>query len=97
MNKQTFFDFVLCKHDGCDKPFLFRAPKFSNLEYGDRVIVETKNGEAIASVIACESFADSETKTIDLIMKASQANDHVCKVLARIVPYEYREEESENE
>lgn len=38
----NYKDYVLCKLDSSEKPYLFYAPRFTHLKKGDRVIVETK-------------------------------------------------------
>ena len=79
-----YFDFVLCKHDGCDKTFLFRAPAWSHLEKGDLVVVETVNGEQMAQVVSCITLGNDEVDKIDFIMNATRADSDVKKVLKKV-------------
>ena len=46
-----YMDLVLCRINGRGNPYLCRAPEFTGLRDGDRVIVQTKNDEAEAIII----------------------------------------------
>ena len=46
-----YIDLVLCKHEGDARYFLFQAPKFSYLQAGQLVIVDTRRGEQEATVV----------------------------------------------
>lgn len=51
-----YVTFVVCRHDGNDRNFLFYAPAFTTLEKGDKVLVKTCKGEQIATVVtSCAS------------------------------------------
>ena len=93
-----YFDFVLCKHDGSETTYLFRAPAFSHLEKGDEVIVETSRGEQKATVVQSTTINAEETRIIDFIMNATGASNNVKKVLSKVVlkKYEYYEEDENN-
>lgn len=47
-----FVDLVVCTHDDDEtsKLYLFQAPAWSRLKYGDRVIVDTRHGKSRATV-----------------------------------------------
>ena len=79
-----YVDFVLCKHEGCDKPYLFHAPAFSHLEKGDLVTVETSKGEQMVMVIASMSVQKNDMDAIDFIMNATRADSDVKKVLKKV-------------
>ena len=90
----NYFDFVLCKHEHCDKPFLFYAPAFSGLKRHDLVMVETFDGEKFAEVMACTTLSDDEKETIDLIMRATGAQTEMRKVLSKVafLDFDFKEE-----
>ena len=83
-----YFDFVLCKHPNSDKSYLFHAPAWSHLEKGDLVVVDTKKGEQMTTVVSRITLGDDETDMIDFIMNATGADTDVKKVLRKVV---YRE------
>ena len=92
-----YFDFVLIKHDGCDKNYLFRAPAFSHLKKGDMVTVDTKNGEKMVTVVSSVCVKKTDMETIDFIMNATGAGDDVRKVVSKIQfdDFEYEEDDHE--
>ena len=94
---RDYFDFVLVKHENCDKPFLFRAPAWSHLGKNDEVIVETKHGNEKAIVIASKTLGCDEQDEIDFIMQATGASEDVKKVLAKIELRTFDYEEDDNE
>ena len=70
-----FIDLVVCQHDNSNAKFLFRAPCYE-VYAGDRVIVETKNGNKYATVVATHSVynkpdTDEEYKFIVHVMDAT--------------------------
>ena len=40
---------VFAKHDGCNKEFVFAVPPWMSVHKGDVLLVETKDGRAIAT------------------------------------------------
>jgi hypothetical protein len=81
----NYIDLVLCKHDGNDKPFLFRAPEFSNLKTGARVIVDTKNGQDNVEVVHSVSVEPDEDGCIMLCKMAGVENAmDLKKVIAEV-------------
>ena len=83
---RNYIDLVVCEHDNCQGRFLFSAPAWSHLEKGTRVVVETKKGEQLATVVTSATFAnketDSETAFVLTAMKASWPLKRVkCRIL----------------
>lgn len=80
-----YVDFVLCKHENSDKTYLFRAPAFSGLKKGNQVIVDTKYGQKIATVVSSVLVDVENEPMIDFIMNATHAESDVKKVLSKVV------------
>ena len=91
---REYFDFVLCKFDGCNKVYLFYAPQFSHLKNGDVVTVETETGIKTANVIASAPVRSDDRVLIDFIMKATGAPHDVKRVVSRLEfkPLKYEED-----
>lgn len=93
-------DLVLCEHDlNKGKKFLFQAPMFSYLEKGDKVVVDTKYGEQVATVLASCSVGKG-TEQYTMIVQACGATEPIKKVISKITyrKFEYSDEgESEHE
>ena len=81
MNKMV--DLVLCEHElHSGQRFLLRAPAFSWLKKGDRVLVDTENGESDAYIVsACTVNIDSAQ--YDMIMHACGASEPLKRVIGR--------------
>ena len=47
---------IVGHHQGSDKKYVWRAPKFSDIQVGDLVLVDTKNGEAVVVVDAVSNL-----------------------------------------
>ena len=56
-----FVQFVVCKHTGDSKKYLFYAPAFSDIKEGDSVLVETEFGKRRATVLAFCTICDNDT------------------------------------
>ena len=84
---------------GEEKNKLFYAPRWSGLESGDEVVVESEGFEndfkRKGVVVACMTVNESDTKEIDFIMKATGSPEEVGKVLNVIeyTPLKYEEDE----
>ena len=85
-------DLVLCKFDGCDKSYLFKAPAYCGIEAGDEVVVDTVNGYERATV--------QMTDTVDITRDEYMNTVNVCgatlplmKVVKRVI---YRDVEWED-
>lgn len=92
-------DLVLCSHtlQGGQK-FLFKAPAFSLLEKGDKVLVETKYGDRDASVM-CACTVRENTDQYDMILKCAGATEPIRKVIGKTVltKFDYKKGENEHE
>ena len=91
---REYFDFVLVKHEN-DRVYLFRAPAFTHLEFGDEVVVETSNGEQRGIVQSSITLAETDTDQIDFIMRSTGAPDEVKKVLSKVIYQEFKYGEDE--
>jgi hypothetical protein len=91
-------DYVLCKVENSEKPYLFYAPRYTYLEQGDMVIVETKDGEKKAEVIQSITFEES-SKEVDFIVRCTGAT--IIKKILKTIRFkeldysEYEEEHHE--
>lgn len=94
---ETYVDFVIIRHEGCDKKYLFYAPAFSRLEKGDLVKVETKNGVQLATVVSSMTVKKDDQRSIDFVMESMSAPKEVKRVLSRGIfsKFEYEEENDE--
>lgn len=90
-----YIDLVACKHMNNDRVFLFRAPQFTHLDKGDKVIVETKHGNAEATVEASYTVDPDDNDLMELILSLSGAELPLRKVLKKIkyIDFEYKEDE----
>ena len=92
----TYKDYVLCKLDSSEKPYLFYAPRFSHLKKDDRVIVETQKGEKEATVLGSMTLGENEEDAIDFIVHATGATI-IKRVLKKITYSDLEYEEADNE
>ena len=90
-----YFEFVLVKHEGCDKPYLFRAPAFTHLKKGDMVVVDTKRGLQMANVLGAIDVSKDDIESINFIMEATGADTDVKKVISKVNFSELDYEEDE--
>lgn len=92
-----YIDLVLCKHENCDRLFLFQAPSWTTeLDKNSVVIVDTQNGEQIAHVME-KITVDAYSKEFEFIIKASGAYLPLRKVLSIIEYKSLDYEEDANE
>lgn len=69
MNK--FVQFVVCQHTGDSKKYLFYAPAFSDIKIGDEVLVDTKFGEKMATVLAfCTTSSEDVERALRVLTGA---------------------------
>nr|DAQ12024.1 MAG TPA: hypothetical protein [Caudoviricetes sp.] len=67
----SYVQFVVCQHTGDNKKYLFYAPPFRGVMIGDEVLVDTKNGERKATVIAvCTTSSDDVEKILRVLAGA---------------------------
>lgn len=86
-----YVDLIAVKKD--EKTSLFRAPAWSDIKQGDKVIVETDAGEEIATVEGVFSArTDDEFHELDFILVVSGASLPLKKVLAKATYLTYEEE-----
>ena len=92
----SYIDLVACKHPNDNRAYLFKAPQFSHLEKGDKVIVETKNGEKEVEVITTYTIGDNEDDLWSMFIALSGAEIPLKRVLRKITYREYKYEEEES-
>lgn len=93
----NFIDLVVCKHSANDNAYVFQAPAFSLLRKGDKVIVETKQGEQMAEVERVYTARNSGEE-LDFILIASGATLPLKRVLKKVTYKEFEYEKgSQNE
>jgi hypothetical protein len=86
-----YVDLVVVKGE---KPSLYRAPAWSDIKQGDKVIVETDAGESLVTVERTFSArTDDEYHELDFILVASGADLPLKKVLAKANYLKYEEEQ----
>jgi len=92
----SYIDLVACKHPNDNRAYLFKAPKFSNLKNGDKVIVETRLGEKEVEVVAKYTIGSDQDELLSMIIALSGAEIPLKRVLKKITyrEFEYEEEES---
>ena len=74
------FDLILCNHMPNGKNYLFTAP-FNYLSVGDKVIVDTINGEKIARVKGILTVSNNDDPKIRFVMEAAGAKMPLKRVL----------------
>lgn len=78
-------DYVLCKKEN-GKTELFYAPRWSDLQEGDLVVVESHEGEMSATVLASVTVRSEEKDLLNFILKATNNSaESVKRVISRIV------------
>ena len=92
-----YLDLVVCKYGALDKISVFRAPRWSYLNEGDRVVVELEKGQIEATVVRSYTI-EKNSAEMDFIIVASGTTLPLKKVLKKITykDFEYEEDE-ENE
>ena len=93
---RTYIDLVACKHPNYNKAYLFKAPQFSHLEKGDKVIVETENRDAEAEVVATYTIGGDDDELWSMFIALSGAEIPLKKVLKKITYREFKFEEEES-
>ena len=92
-----FIGLALCRHDGSKKNYLFRTPECAALEAGDRVVVETKNGQQLATVVSTVAAINPEDEDFKLILGLAGVErvEDLKRVLQKCVykDFEYEEDE----
>lgn len=57
-----FIDLVVCTLPVDNKKYLYEAPRFSNLEQGDNVILDDADGKRFATVVDCVTVTKDDEK-----------------------------------
>lgn len=88
-----YVDLVICKKDDDEKPMLFRAPRFSGLKEGERVI--TENDLCLTVERSYSARTDDPYDELNFILHASGAELPLKKIVSRVViqTLEYEEDE----
>lgn len=92
----NYVTLVVCKHDGDNRNFLFYAPAFTDFKSGDRVLVDTCNGEQLATVItSCTAESGSDVENA-IRMICDAENKKLKKVIGKFFfrKFEYEEDET---
>ncbi len=92
-----YMTLVLAKHTGNDKVYLFMAPTGAYFEDGQRIIVETKLGNSGAVVVGSDSYNTIDSKITQMLIAATGATLPLKKVVGKVVPIEWPEDEEEKE
>ena len=93
---RDYIDLVLC--ETCTgKREVFKAPRFSHLNEGDMVIVESGEGEEMTNVISSVSISTEESEELTFIKATMNISDikDLDRIKSRVVfrKFEYEEEE----
>ena len=91
----SYVQFVVCQHTDSQKKFLFYAPLYASIKSGDEVLVDTKFGEKMATVLAvCNSTSNDVEQVLRVLTGAG------CEPLKRVIgkydfiKFNYREDET---
>ena len=82
---RKFVDLAICQHDNDTRKFLFQVSCYE-ISVGDRVIVETKNGNKYATVIAKHTVYNEPDKDEEyrFIVEAMSATLPLKRVLTKV-------------
>lgn len=92
--------YVVLNEDENRKPYLFRAPVYSYLKEGDRVMVMTKHGPKEGRVLrSVEVGGLLESDIVEFFTKGTGVRFPLAKVISRVVesPLRYYGEEQEEQ
>ena len=91
----SYVQFVVCQHTDSQKKFLFYAPLYASIKSGDEVLVDTKFGGKMATVLAvCNSTSNDVEQVLRVLTGAG------CEPLKRVIgkydftKFNYREDET---
>lgn len=91
----SYVQFVVCQHTDSQKKFLFYAPLYASIKSGDEVLVDTKFGEKMVTVLAvCNSTSNDVEQALRVLAGAG------CEPLKRVIgkydftKFNYREDEN---
>ena len=83
MSKYLYVTFVVCKMED-DKNYLFYAPPFTDFKENEVIIVNTKYGEKLATVVTY-CMAESGSDTEKVLRKLCNATGKLQKVAGRFI------------
>ena len=90
-----FVQFVVCQHTDSTKKFLFYAPFCATIKSGDEVLVDTKFGEKMATVLAvCSSTRDDLENILRVL--AGAEDKPVKRIIGKYEFTKFNYEEEEN-
>ena len=88
---------VLCQHPNDTGYYLFRAPAWSTLNAGDDVIVKTRRGKTLASVVNSVSV-EVDSPVYKMFIDVARAREPLAPVESRIMYHKFDySEENKNE
>lgn len=93
MSKFLYVTFVVCKMED-NKNYLFYAPPFTVFKENEVLIVKTKYGEMLATVVTY-CMAESGSDTEKALRKLCNAKGKLQKVLGRFRYFEYEGEDDD--
>ena len=82
-----FIDLVVCTYPLDHNKYLYIAPRFSNFEQGDEVVVEEKDGKRVAVVQDCETFTYDDDK-YNFVLNAMGAITPLRRIVSKVVYHE---------
>lgn len=91
----SYVQFVVCQHTDSQKKFLFYAPLYASIKSGDKVLVDTRFGEKMVTVLAvCNSTSNDVEQVLRVLAGVG------CEPLKRVIgkydftKFNYREDET---
>jgi Zn-finger protein len=90
----NYIKYVACKHADDGNAYLFYAPFYTNIKSGDEVLVDTKYGKRIATVVeACDVYTGSDAEKV-LRALAGVSGKAIKRVIGKFAEFEYDEDET---
>lgn len=90
----NFVQYVVCKHTDDCNVYLFYAPFYTNIKSGDEVLVDTKYGKRIATVLETCSVTIGSDAEKALRVLAGANKKPIKRVIGRFTEFEYDEDEN---
>lgn len=90
----NYITLCVCQHKDSDKLYLFKAPTFTEIKDGTKVIVDTNLGEQEAIVVSSCTVA-KESKEFETMMNLAGAYGELKKVVGyyKFIEYDYSNDE----
>ena len=91
----NYKQFVVCRHNGDSKKYLFYAPAFSDIKICDEVVVETKFGPKTATVLAVCTVSSEDTERTLRVLTGTE-DKPIKRVIGkyRLIKFDYSEDEN---